>query len=69
MTADAAPLQVIACASRLPATPCVFPVSPLQGRNLIHGSDSPASAEAEIKLWFPEGLAAWTSHSATWIYE
>lgn len=23
-------------------------------QNLIHGSDSPASAERELKLWFPE---------------
>ncbi|GAA4876248.1 MULTISPECIES: nucleoside-diphosphate kinase [Saccharopolyspora] len=23
--------------------------------NLVHGSDSPESAEREIKLWFPEG--------------
>jgi len=26
------------------------------GENLIHGSDSPESAEQEISLWFP-GLA------------
>ena len=25
--------------------------------NLVHGSDSPASAEREIGLWFPDGLA------------
>ena len=25
--------------------------------NVIHGSDSLASAEREIGLWFPEGLA------------
>lgn len=25
------------------------------GRNVIHGSDSAASAEREIGLWFPEG--------------
>ena len=24
--------------------------------NLVHGSDSPASAEREIGLWFPDGL-------------
>jgi nucleoside-diphosphate kinase len=24
--------------------------------NLVHGSDSPASAEREIALWFPDGL-------------
>lgn len=25
--------------------------------NLVHGSDSPSSAEREIGLWFPDGLA------------
>src|SRR3954454_8081247 len=25
--------------------------------NLVHGSDSPASAEREIALWFPDGVA------------
>eukprot|EP00744_Colponema_vietnamica_P000275 GILI01000491.1.p2 GENE.GILI01000491.1~~GILI01000491.1.p2 ORF type:complete len:163 (+),score=63.40 GILI01000491.1:40-489(+) len=40
------------------------------GRNIIHGSDSVASAEKEISLWFkPEELVAWESHSAAWIYE
>src|SRR5437763_6487706 len=24
--------------------------------NLVHGSDSPESAEREIQLWFPDGL-------------
>ena len=24
--------------------------------NLVHGSDSPESAEREIRLWFPDGL-------------
>ncbi len=39
------------------------------GRNICHGSDSVESAEHEIGLWFPEGVANWTSHSASWIYE
>ena len=39
------------------------------GRNLIHGSDSPASAEHEIALWFPEGVNSYTSCSEAWIYE
>ncbi|CAM6005253.1 unnamed protein product [Sphagnum balticum] len=40
------------------------------GRNIIHGSDSVASAEREINLWFrPEEQHAWTSHSHSWIYE
>jgi len=39
------------------------------GRNLIHGSDSPASAKAEIAMWFPDGTASWTSCAHTWVYE
>lgn len=39
------------------------------GRNLIHGSDSPASAAAEIKLWFPEGVTSWKSCESEWVYE
>lgn len=39
------------------------------GRNLCHGSDAVESAQAEIALWFPEGLQKWSDHSATWVYE
>merc|ERR1719333_173321 len=40
------------------------------GRNIIHGSDSVESANAEIALWFkPEELTSWSSHSHNWIYE
>jgi nucleoside-diphosphate kinase len=40
------------------------------GRNIIHGSDSPESAEREISLWFkPEELTEWTPTISTWIYE
>jgi nucleoside-diphosphate kinase len=39
------------------------------GRNICHGSDAVESAEAEIALWFPEGVCNWTSHSSPWIYE
>ncbi|KAG6884941.1 Nucleoside diphosphate kinase B [Termitomyces sp. T159_Od127] len=39
------------------------------GRNIIHGSDSVESAEKEIKLWFPEGLAQYSSALESWIYE
>eukprot|EP00567_Pseudictyota_dubia_P014682 CAMPEP_0197457826 /NCGR_PEP_ID=MMETSP1175-20131217/47142_1 /TAXON_ID=1003142 /ORGANISM="Triceratium dubium, Strain CCMP147" /LENGTH=154 /DNA_ID=CAMNT_0042992287 /DNA_START=17 /DNA_END=481 /DNA_ORIENTATION=- len=39
------------------------------GRNICHGSDSAESAAKEIALWFPEGLCAWESCSAAWIYE
>lgn len=39
------------------------------GRNLLHGSDSPASAEKEIALWFPEGLTSWKACTTEWVYE
>ena len=36
--------------------------------NLIHGSDSPENAAAEIKLWFKdEELVAWAPVDASWI--
>merc|ERR1719424_2307637 len=39
------------------------------GRNVCHGSDSVENAEKEIAHWFPEGVAEWTSHSESWVYE
>ncbi|GIL48307.1 hypothetical protein Vafri_4584 [Volvox africanus] len=39
------------------------------GRNVIHGSDSVESAQREISLWFPEGVAEWTPVAKPWIYE
>ena len=39
------------------------------GRNICHGSDAVASAQAEIALWFPEGLNAYTHHSEKMVYE
>jgi nucleoside-diphosphate kinase len=40
------------------------------GRNLVHGSDSPENAAAEIALWFkPEELVSWQRHSDRWIFE
>jgi len=40
------------------------------GRNVIHGSDSPASAEREINLFFRPGeLVAYDRALAKWIYE
>ncbi len=40
------------------------------GRNIIHGSDGPESAQREIALWFsPEELLAWTPTVSPWIYE
>jgi nucleoside-diphosphate kinase len=40
------------------------------GRNIIHGSDSPASAEREIGIFFrPEELVDYTRALDQWIYE
>lgn len=39
------------------------------GRNVIHGSDAVDSAQREIALWFPEGLAENKPHMLPWIYE
>ncbi len=38
--------------------------------NLIHGSDSPESAQRELKLFFkPEELLEWTPASQGWVYD
>lgn len=40
------------------------------GRNIIHGSDAPETAEQEIKLWFKnEELVSWAPSLTSWIYE
>ncbi len=40
------------------------------GRNLIHGSDAPETAQDEIKLWFGEGeLCSWEPALKPWLYE
>lgn len=40
------------------------------GRNLIHGSDAPETAQQEIKLWFKEEeLVGWQPAITTWLYE
>ncbi|KAL8260133.1 hypothetical protein R6Q59_028086 [Mikania micrantha] len=39
------------------------------GRNVIHGSDAVESAKKEIGLWFPDGVANWSSSLHPWIYE
>jgi nucleoside-diphosphate kinase len=40
------------------------------GRNLIHGSDAPETAQREISLWFTsEELVAWEPASKAWLYE
>lgn len=37
-----------------------------KSNNLVHGSDSPESAERELKIWFPEGLVAWRRCDTIW---
>jgi nucleoside-diphosphate kinase len=38
------------------------------GRNLVHGSDSPASAQREIAIWFePNELFSRPSENASWL--
>ena len=40
------------------------------GRNIIHGSDAPETAQKEIGLWFmPEELVDWQPTLLSWIYE
>jgi len=40
------------------------------GRNIIHGSDAPETAQSEIALWFTsEELASWQPTVNPWIYE
>jgi len=40
------------------------------GRNLTHASDSPATSEAEVALWFnPAELVSWERSNDRWILE
>lgn len=40
------------------------------GRNLIHGSDAPETAQEEIALWFGETeLVSWSTTIQPWLYE
>ncbi len=40
------------------------------GRNLIHGSDAPETAEYEMGLWFKaDELVSWTPTAMPWIHE
>jgi nucleoside-diphosphate kinase len=40
------------------------------GRNIIHGSDAPETAQQEISLWFKEEeLVSWQPTSTPWLYE
>lgn len=40
------------------------------GRNIIHGSDAPETAQREIGLWFTDDeLVGWQPSMTSWIYE
>lgn len=39
------------------------------GRNLVHASDAPETAGAEIALWFGEELVDWQRATDRWIFE
>lgn len=40
------------------------------GRNIIHGSDAPETAQSEIALWFTEAeLATWQPTIMPWLHE
>ncbi|ODG99569.1 nucleoside-diphosphate kinase [Nostoc sp. KVJ20] len=40
------------------------------GRNLIHGSDAPETAQQEVALWFKdEELVSWQPHLTPWLRE
>lgn len=40
------------------------------GRNLVHASDSPENAQAEVALWFKEDeLVSWSRDTDRWISE
>jgi nucleoside-diphosphate kinase len=40
------------------------------GRNLVHGSDGPETAEFEINLWFdPEERVSWKRDLDRWVFE
>jgi nucleoside-diphosphate kinase len=36
-------------------------------RNLVHASDAPETASAEIALWFPEGVVTYTRDLERWM--
>jgi nucleoside-diphosphate kinase len=36
-------------------------------RNLVHASDAPETAAAEIALWFPEGVVSYTRDVERWL--
>lgn len=42
----------------------------ITGRNILHGSDGPDSAKAEIAMWFkPEEVVDWQTADVAWLYE
>ena len=38
------------------------------GRNLIHASDAPGTAEFELGLWFPDGVTEWAPGRDAWTH-
>ena len=38
-------------------------------RNLVHASDAPETADAEITLWFPDGVVKYTRDLERWMTE
>ena len=38
-------------------------------RNLVHASDAPETAEAEIKMWFPDGVVSYSRDVEKWMTE
>lgn len=39
------------------------------GRNLVHASDAPDTAEREIALWFGDDRVSWQRAADPWIFE
>ncbi len=39
------------------------------GRNLVHASDGPETAVAEIALWFGDDVVSWNRANDPWIFE
>ncbi len=39
------------------------------GRNLIHASDGPETAQSEMELWFGDDLVDWNRNTDEWIFE
>ncbi len=39
------------------------------GRNLIHASDGPDTAQSEMALWFGDDLVDWSRNTDEWIFE